>query len=208
VKKEIVPVHVKTKKSLYTVEEDEQIQHPPDLNKLKSLPTLWKKDGTCTAGNAGNVGDGAAALMLVSGKYAKLHNLDVKARIISFEDSNLDSMMWPVSPAIAIEKALKLAKLSIGDIDYFEVNEAFSVVVLITAKILGIEMSRMNIYGGAVSRAHPLGCSGARILVTLLNVLENNNSRFGCSAICNGGGGGSAIIIERLTLDKKIKSNL
>ena len=167
-------------------------------DKIPSLNPVFTKEGTVTAANASNINDGAAALVMMSEEKAVSLGLKPLAYIRGYADVAQEPKWFTTSPSIAIPKALKKAGLSIGDVDYFEINEAFAVVGLVNSKILGIDDSKVNINGGAVALGHPLGCSGTRIIVTLLNVLEQNNGKIGAAAICNGGGGASAIVIERI----------
>jgi acetyl-CoA C-acetyltransferase len=162
------------------------------------LNAVFSKDGTVTAANASTINDGAAAMVLMSEDKALSLGLKPLAYIKSYADAAQEPKWFTTTPAIAIPKALKKVGLSIDDVDYFEFNEAFAVVGLANSKILGLNDNKVNINGGAVSLGHPLGCSGARIIVTLLNVLEQNNGKTGAAAICNGGGGASAIVIERI----------
>lgn len=196
-KNEIVPVEIKTKQGTIVVDTDDE---PTKVNfdKMRSLPTVFKKNGTVTAANASVLSDGAAAVMLVSGSKARSSNLNVLGRVVAYADAEQHPEKFTTSPSLAIPKALQRAGLSIKDIDLFEINEAFSVVALANQKLLGLDPNRVNIYGGAVSLGHPLGASGCRILVTLLNALKQTNGRYGVAAICNGGGGASAVVVERL----------
>ena len=195
---EIVPVSVpQPKGEPIIISRDEEFTNVK-LDRISSLNAAFTKDGTVTAANASTINDGAAALILMSEE--KTHSLGLKplAYIKSYADAAQEPKLFTTSPAKAIPKALEKAGIKITDVDYFEFNEAFAVVGLANSKILGLEDSKVNINGGAVSLGHPLGCSGARIIVTLLNVLEQNNAKIGAAAICNGGGGASAIVIERV----------
>lgn len=167
------------------------------LEKIPSLRPAFSKDGTATAANSSTINDGAAALVLMS--KDKAHSLGLKplATIKSYADAAQEPKWFTTAPAKALPKALAKANISINDVDYFEFNEAFAVVGLANMKLLGLNDSNVNVNGGAVSLGHPLGCSGARIIVTLINVLEQNNAKIGAAAICNGGGGASAIVLER-----------
>jgi acetyl-CoA C-acetyltransferase len=194
---EIVPVAVPQRKGEpILISKDEEFTNVT-LNKIPSLNAVFTKDGTVTAANASTINDGAAALVLMSEEKALSLGLKPLAYIKSYADAAQEPKWFTTTPAMAIPKALKKAGLSIEDVDYFEFNEAFSVVGLVNSKILGLNDSKVNINGGAVSLGHPLGCSGSRIIVTLLNVLEQNNGKIGAAAICNGGGGASAIVIEK-----------
>lgn len=168
------------------------------LDKIPALNAVFTKDGTVTAANASTINDGAAALVLMSEEKAISIGLKPLAYIKSYADAAQEPKWFTTSPAKALPKALDKAGISLSDVDFFEFNEAFSVVGLANAKILGLNNDKVNVNGGAVSLGHPLGCSGARIIVTLINVLEQNNAKVGAAAICNGGGGASAIVIERI----------
>jgi acetyl-CoA C-acetyltransferase len=195
---EIVPVAVPQRKGEpVMVTKDEEYSNVK-LDKIPSLNAVFTKDGTVTAANASTINDGAAALILMSEEKALAMELKPLASIKSYADAGQEPKWFTTTPSIAIPKALEKAGLTIKDVDYFELNEAFSVVGLANAKILGIDNSKINVNGGAVSLGHPLGCSGARIVVTLINVLQQNNAKIGAAAICNGGGGASAIVIERM----------
>lgn len=195
---EIVPVPVPQRKgNPIIVSKDEEFTNV-SLDKIPSLNAVFTKDGTATAANSSTINDGAAAIILMSEQKALSLGLRPLAYIKAYADAAQEPKWFTTTPALAIKKALKKADLSIEDINYFEFNEAFAVVGLANAKILGLNDIKVNVNGGAVSLGHPLGCSGARIIVTLLNVLEQNNGKFGAAAICNGGGGASAIIIERI----------
>ena len=167
------------------------------LDKIPALNAVFTKEGTVTAANASTINDGAAALVLMSEEKANALGLKPLAYIKSYADAEQEPKWFTTSPAKALPKALDKAGISLSEVDYFEFNEAFSVVGLANAKILGLDNDKVNVNGGAVSLGHPLGCSGARIIVTLINVLEQNNAKIGAAAICNGGGGASAIVIER-----------
>lgn len=195
---EISPVEITDKKgNVSVITEDEEFKKV-NFEKIPSLKPVFSKDGTVTAANASTINDGAAALILVSEDYLKEHQLEPLAKIISYADGAREPEWFTTAPIIAAEKALKSADLSITDIDFFEVNEAFAVVPMAFAKHFNIESDKLNIFGGAVAIGHPLGSSGARIIVTLLNVLQNKHAKYGMAAICNGGGGASAIIVENL----------
>ncbi|WP_296384176.1 acetyl-CoA C-acyltransferase [Winogradskyella sp.] len=167
------------------------------MDKIPALRPAFTKDGTVTAANASTINDGAAALVLMSREKAKELGLSPIATIKSYADAAQEPKWFTTAPAKALPKALDKANIKLSDVDYFEFNEAFSVVGLANMKILGLNDSNVNINGGAVSLGHPLGCSGARILVTLINVLHQNDAKLGAAAICNGGGGASAMVLER-----------
>ena len=195
---EIVAVEVPQRRGEpIIVSKDEEFSNVK-LDKIPTLNPAFTKDGTVTAANASTINDGAAALVLMNEEKALSLGLKPLAYIRSYADAAQEPKWFTTSPSLAIPKALEKAGLSIEDVDYFEFNEAFAVVGLANSKILGLDASKVNVNGGAVSLGHPLGCSGARIIVTLLNVLEQNNAKIGAAAICNGGGGASAIIIERI----------
>ncbi|MFV5696161.1 acetyl-CoA C-acyltransferase [Flavobacterium sp. LB3P122] len=194
---EVVPVPVPQRKGdPIVVSKDEEYTNVK-LDKIPSLNPVFTKDGTVTAANASTINDGAAAVILMSEEKAVSLGLKPLAYINGYADAAQEPKWFTTTPSKAIPKALEKAGIAIGDVDYFEFNEAFAVVGLANSKILGLDDSKVNLNGGAVSLGHPLGCSGARIIVTLINVLEQNNGKFGAAAICNGGGGASAIVIER-----------
>ncbi len=193
---EIASVEIKDRKgNISLITEDEEYKKV-NFDKIPGLKPAFTKEGTVTAANSSTINDGAASLVLVSGEYLKANNLTPLAKIISYADASQAPEWFTTSPVIAAEKALKAANLSISDIDYFEVNEAFAVVAMAFAKHFDITHEKLNAFGGAVALGHPLGCSGARIIVTLINVLKSKSAKYGMVAICNGGGGASAIIIE------------
>lgn len=195
---EIVPVSVPQRKGdPIMVTKDEEYSNVK-LDKIPTLNPAFTKDGTVTAANASTINDGAAALVLMSEEKARSLDLKPLAYIKSFADAAQEPKLFTTTPAKALPKALDKVGMTVKDVDFFEFNEAFSVVGLANAQILGLDNDKVNINGGAVSLGHPLGASGARIIVTLLNVLEQNNARTGAAAICNGGGGASAIVIERM----------
>jgi acetyl-CoA C-acetyltransferase len=194
---EIVPVAVPQRKGdPIMITKDEEFTNVK-LDKIPSLNPVFTKDGTVTAANASTINDGAAAVILMSEEKAIAMGLKPLAFIKSYADAAQEPKWFTTAPAKALPKALDKVGLSVSDVDFFEFNEAFAVVGLANAKILGLDNNKVNINGGAVSLGHPLGCSGARIVVTLINVLEQNNAKIGAAAICNGGGGASAIVIER-----------
>lgn len=187
------------------MKEDEELTKV-NFKKLKAMkPYFVPKDGTVTPANASSLSDGAAALILTSRQKAKTLGLTVLATISGFADAAQEPEWFTTAPALAIPKALERAKLKIKDIDYFEINEAFSVVVVANERLLNLDPQTVNCYGGAVSLGHPIGCSGARIVITLLNVLNNKHGKYGVAGVCNGGGGASAIVIENA--DKKSQTS-
>jgi len=195
---EIVPVLVsQSKGEALLISKDEEFTKVK-LDKIPVLNPVFTKEGTVTAANASTINDGAAAIVLMSEEKAVSLGLKPLAYIRGYADAAQAPEWFTTTPSIALPKALEKAGLSISDVDYFEFNEAFAVVGLVNTKILGLDDTKVNVNGGAVSLGHPLGCSGARIIVTLLNVLEQNKGKIGAAAICNGGGGASAIVIERI----------
>ncbi|PKG52909.1 MULTISPECIES: acetyl-CoA C-acyltransferase [Olleya] len=194
---EIVPVEVPQRRGEpVIVSKDEEFTNVK-MEKIPALRPAFSKDGTVTAANASTINDGAGAMVLMSADKAKELGLKPLATIKSYADAAHEPKWFTTAPSKALPKAIEKAGMSIDDIDFFEFNEAFAVVGLANMKILGLNDSNVNVNGGAVSLGHPLGCSGVRILITLLNVLEQNNAKIGAAAICNGGGGASAVIIER-----------
>jgi acetyl-CoA C-acetyltransferase len=177
--------------------EDEEYKNV-DFAKIPSLKPVFSKDGTVTAANASTINDGACAMVVMSEEKVKELNVKPLARIVSFADAAQEPEWFTTTPTLAADKALKIAGMKSSQMDYFEVNEAFAVVTLAFNKIMGLDDSKVNVFGGAVALGHPLGCSGARILTTLTNVLHQNNGKYGLAAICNGGGGASAMIIEKV----------
>lgn len=195
---EVVPVEVPQRRGEpIVVSEDEEYSNVK-MEKIPNLRPAFSKDGTVTAANASTINDGAAALVLMSSEKAAELNLKPLAKIKGFADAAQEPKWFTTAPAKALPKALDKAGVSIDAIDYFEFNEAFAVVGLANMKLLDLDDSKVNVNGGAVSLGHPLGCSGARIIVTLLNVLDQNDAKLGAAAICNGGGGASALVLERI----------
>lgn len=193
---EVVPVSVPQRKGdPIIVAEDEEYKNVR-FDKVPQLRPAFSKDGTVTAANASTINDGAGAVVLMSEEKAAAMGLTPLAVIESFADAAHEPKWFTVAPAKALPKALAKAGVSIDDIDFFEFNEAFSVVGLANMKLLGLNDSNVNVHGGAVSLGHPLGCSGVRILITLISVLRQNNAKKGAAAICNGGGGASAMVIS------------
>ncbi|MEJ2585343.1 MAG: acetyl-CoA C-acyltransferase [Robiginitalea sp.] len=194
---EVVPVEVPQRRGEpLVVAEDEEFKNVK-MEKVPQLRPAFSRDGTVTAANASTINDGAAALVLMSAEKAKELGLEPLAIIRSSADAAHEPKWFTTAPAKALPIALHKAGVSLEDIDYFEFNEAFSVVGLANIKLLGLSDENVNVHGGAVSLGHPLGCSGARILVTLIHILRQHNARLGAAAICNGGGGASAMVIER-----------
>lgn len=194
---EIVPVSVPQRKGEpIIVSKDEEFSNVK-LDKISSLNPVFTKDGTVTAANASTINDGAAALIIMSEEKALELGLKPLAFINGYADAAQEPKWFTTAPAKALPKALEKAGISISDVDFYEFNEAFAVVGLANAQILGLTEDKINVNGGAISLGHPLGCSGARIIVSLINVLNQNNAKIGAAAICNGGGGASAMIIEK-----------
>ena len=195
---EIVPVLIPQRKGdPITIAKDED-PFNVKFDKIPSLNPAFSKTGTVTAANASTMNDGAAALILMSGEKMEALGLKPLAKITSFADAAQDPKWFTTAPALAIPKALKKANLTAADIDFFEFNEAFSVVGIVNTNLLKLDPAKVNIRGGAVALGHPLGCSGARIMVTLAHILQDKKAKYGAAAICNGGGGASAMIIERV----------
>jgi acetyl-CoA C-acetyltransferase len=194
---EVVPVEVPQRRGEPIIVSKDEEYSNVRMDKIPTLRPAFTKDGTVTAANASTINDGAAAMVLMSKEKANELGLKPIATIKSYADAAQEPKWFTTAPAKALPKALAKANISIDEVDYFEFNEAFSVVGLANMKILGLDDSKVNINGGAVSLGHPLGCSGARIIITLLSVLEQNNAKIGAAAICNGGGGASAIVVER-----------
>ena len=198
-KEEIVPVEIPQRKGEPIIFSEDEEYKNVNFDRIGTLPTVFQKEnGTVTAANASPLNDGASALVLMSKEKMEELGLKPLAKIVSYADAAHEPEWFTTAPAKALPIALKKADLEVSDIDFFEFNEAFSVVGLANNKILGLDESKVNVNGGAVSLGHPLGSSGARIIVTLINVLKQNNGKYGAAAICNGGGGASAIVIENL----------
>ncbi|MGG7661682.1 thiolase family protein [Dyadobacter sp. BHUBP1] len=195
---EIVPVETVSPKGETTVVGEDEEYKRVKFDKISTLKPVFSKDGTVTAANASTINDGGAALVLAGSGVVNAENFKPIARIVAYADAEQEPAWFTTTPVLATEKVLKKAGLKISDIDYFEVNEAFAVVALAYIQALDLDIEKVNVFGGAVSLGHPLGASGARIITTLLSVLKRNNGKYGLAAICNGGGGASAIIVERL----------
>lgn len=196
---EVVPVSVPQRKGDPVIFAEDEEYKNVKFDKIGSLPPAFQRDGgTVTAANASTINDGASALILVSKEKMEELGLKPLAKIVSYADAAQEPEWFTTAPAKALPIALKKAGLEVSDIDFFEFNEAFSVVGLANNKILGLDEAKVNVNGGAVSLGHPLGSSGSRIIVTLINVLKQNNGKYGAAAICNGGGGASAIVIENM----------
>ena len=195
---EVVPVEVPQRRGEpVIVSKDEEFTNVK-LEKIPNLRPVFTKDGSVTAANASTLNDGGAAVVLMSLEKATELGIKPLAKITGYADAAQDPKWFTTAPALAVPKALDKAGISIEDVDYFELNEAFSVVGLVNMDIMKLDESKVNVNGGAVSLGHPLGVSGARIMITLYNVLEQNNAKIGASGICNGGGGAGAMVIERM----------
>jgi len=196
-KEEIIPIEIKTRKGNIIVSEDEEYKNVK-FEKIPTLRPVFSKEGTVTAANASTLNDGAAAVVLMSKEKAEKLGLKPLAKIVGYGDAAHEPEWFTTAPTKAIPKALEKAGLSIDEVDFFEVNEAFAVVSLAVMKELGLDKQKVNIWGSGVSLGHPLGSTGARILVTLVNVLKQNKGKYGVAGLCNGGGGASSVVIERM----------
>jgi acetyl-CoA C-acetyltransferase len=196
--KEIVPVEIKGKKGIQLVEKDEGIRFDTTIDKLAALKPAFKPDGIFTAGNSSQISDGAAALVLASPKAVAEHGLKPIARIIKGSWAGGETWRYPEVPIYAVKKLLDKLNMQISDFDLVENNEAFALSSVLFNRILGIPYNKLNVYGGAIALGHPIGASGARILVTLLNALQERDGHMGLASVCHGTGGGTAIAIERL----------
>jgi acetyl-CoA C-acetyltransferase len=195
---EVVPVEVPQRRGdAIIVSEDEEYKNVK-LDKIPNLRAVFDKNGTVTAANASTLNDGASALILASAEAVEKYNLKPIAKVVGYGDAAHEPEWFTTAPSKAVPVALKKAKLAISDIDYWELNQAFAVVGLANIKALGLDASKVDVNGGAVSLGHPLGNSGSRIIVTLINVLKQNGGKFGAAGICNGGGGASAMVIENI----------
>lgn len=195
---EVVPVEIPQRKGDPIVFYKDEEPFNVKFDKIPDLKPAFQKEGTVTAANASTMNDGAAALVLMSKEKAEELNLKPIAKIISYADAEQAPEWFTTTPAIAVPKAVAKAGLQMSDIDYWELNEAFSVVGIENTRRMKLDPAKVNVHGGAVSLGHPLGCSGARIIVTLINVLKQNNGKYGAAGICNGGGGASAMVIENI----------
>jgi acetyl-CoA C-acetyltransferase len=195
---EVVPVAIPQRKGDPIVIDRDEDYTKVKFDKVGSLAPAFEKDGTITAANASNLNDGAAAVVLMSREKADELGIQPLARIAGMADAQQEPEWFTTTPAKAMPKAIANAGITTQDVDFFEINEAFSVVALANMKDMGITHKQTNVFGGAVSIGHPIGCSGARITITLLSVLQQKGGRYGCAGICNGGGGASAIVIEKL----------
>jgi acetyl-CoA C-acetyltransferase len=198
-KDEVVPVEIPSKKGEPILIAKDEEPWNVKFDKIASLKPAFGKEGTVTAANASTMNDGAAAVVLMSSEKAKELGIKPIAIIRSYADAEQEPTWFTTTPSIAVPRAVKKAGLEMKDIDYVELNEAFSVVGIVNTKIMKLDPAKVNVNGGAVSIGHPLGCSGARIIVTLLNVLKQKGGKTGAAGICNGGGGASAMVIERVS---------
>lgn len=197
--REIVPVSIPQRKSEPIVADQDEDYRKVIFEKIPTLKPAFSPDGTVTAASASNINDGASALVLASESAVRQNGLKPLARIVSFADAAQEPAWFTTAPTLATPLALQRAGLRVEDIEYYEVNEAFAVVPLVFSKLMNIDTSHINVHGGAVSLGHPLGASGARILTTLNNILHSRGARYGLATICNGGGGASAMVIERVS---------
>ncbi|MGZ3881232.1 MAG: acetyl-CoA C-acyltransferase [Flavisolibacter sp.] len=197
-KEEVVPVEIPSKKSSSVIVDKDEEPWNVKFDKIASLRPAFGKEGTVTAANASTMNDGAAAVVLMSSDKAKELGIKPIAIIRGYADAEQEPVQFTTTPSIAVPAAIKKAGLQMNQIDYVELNEAFSVVGIVNTKNMNLDPAKVNVNGGAVSLGHPLGCSGARIIVTLINVLKQNNGKYGAAGICNGGGGASAMVIERV----------
>jgi acetyl-CoA C-acetyltransferase len=197
---ELVNVEIAGPKGTVVISKDEEVDNAriTDLESVKKGRAVFKKDGTVTAINASKINDGAAAMVLMSKEKCAELGLKPIAKIVSFADASQEPVWFTTTPALAMQKALDKSGLKLSDIDFFELNEAFSVVALANMKEMGISHDKINVFGGAVAMGHPIGMSGCRIVITLLSVLKQKGGKRGMASICNGGGGASAIIVEML----------
>ncbi len=197
-KTEVIPVHIPQRKGDPLIFNEDEEYKNVQIDKIPSLKPAFSPEGTVTAANASTLNDGAAALVLMSLSKAKELGLQPLAKIRTYADAAQAPELFTTSPALAINKALNKLQISPEDVDFYELNEAFSVVGLANIKLLGLNPEKVNVHGGAVSLGHPLGCSGARIVVTLIHVLKQHGGKIGVAGICNGGGGASAMVIENM----------
>lgn len=195
-KEEIVPVEIVGRKGDVTLFSEDEEYKNVNFDKIPGLKPVFSKEGTVTAANASTMNDGAAAVVLMSKEKMEALGLKPIAKVVSYADAEQAPEWFTTTPSLALPKAAAKAGLKVADLEYVELNEAFSVVGIVNMQKMGLDASKVNVNGGAVSLGHPLGCSGARIVVTLINVLKQNNAKIGGAGICNGGGGASAIVIE------------
>lgn len=197
-KEEVVPVEIPSKKGEPVIVSKDEEPWNVKFDKITSLRPAFGKEGTVTAANASTMNDGAAAVVLMSSEKAKELGIKPIAIIRGYADAEQDPVQFTTTPSLALPAAVKKAGLQMSNIDYVELNEAFSVVGIVNTQKMNLDAAKVNVNGGAVSLGHPLGCSGARIIVTLINVLKQNNGKYGAAGICNGGGGASAMVVEKI----------
>ena len=197
-KDEVVPVEIPSKKGEPTIVFKDEEPWNVKFDKIASLKPAFGKEGTVTAANASTMNDGAAAVVLMSSEKAKELGIKPIAIIRGYADAEQEPVQFTTTPSLALPAAVKKAGLQMSDIDFVELNEAFSVVGIVNTRKMNLDPAKVNVNGGAVSLGHPLGCSGARIIVTLINILKQNNGKYGAAGICNGGGGASAMVIEKV----------
>ena len=193
---EVIPVEIPQRKADPLIVAKDEEPFNVKFDKIPTLSPAFQREGTVTAANASTLNDGAAALVLMSGEKAAALGIQPLASIVSYADAEQAPEWFTTSPSLAVPKAIKKAGLRMSDIDYWEINEAFSVVAIENARRMELDPAKVNVHGGAVSLGHPLGASGARIIVSLLNILQINNARYGAAGICNGGGGASAMVVR------------
>ena len=193
---EVIPVEIPQRKADPLIVAKDEEPFNVKFDKIPTLSPAFQREGTVTAANASTLNDGAAALVLMSGEKAAALGIQPLASIVSYADAEQAPEWFTTSPSLAVPKAIKKAGLKMSDIDYWEINEAFSVVAIENARRMELDPAKVNVHGGAVSLGHPLGASGARIIVSLLNILQINNARYGAAGICNGGGGASAMVVR------------
>lgn len=196
-KDEVVPVEIASKKGNIIVDKDEEPWNVK-FDKIASLKPAFGKEGTVTAANASTMNDGAAAIVMMSKEKADELGIKPIAILRSYADAEQEPTWFTTTPSIALPKAVQKAGLEMNQVDFVELNEAFSVVGIVNTKTMKLDPAKVNVNGGAVSLGHPLGCSGARIVVSLIHILKQNNGKIGAAGICNGGGGASAMVVERV----------
>lgn len=195
---EIVPVEITGKKGDVVVFQEDEEYKSVNFDKIPGLRPVFSKEGTVTAANASTMNDGAAAVVLMSKEKMEALGLKPLAKIVGYADAEQAPEWFTTTPALALPKAVAKAGLTMADLSFVELNEAFSVVGIVNTQKMGLNPAIVNVNGGAVSLGHPLGCSGARIVVTLLHILQRNNANYGGAGICNGGGGASAVVLQRM----------
>jgi acetyl-CoA C-acetyltransferase len=196
---EVVPLAIKDRKgNAVEFASDEHVRPGATIESMSKLAPVFASDGTVTAGNSSGITDGAAAMLVVSGEFAEAHGLRSQARLVDYEVAGVDPRVMGIGPVPAIRKLLERAKLSLGDVDLVELNEAFAAQVIACDRELGFDAERLNVNGGAIALGHPIGCTGARIMTTLLHELERRKGRLGLATLCISGGMGMAVLVERL----------